>query len=37
MPRSPHFAALDFSAELRPGTAEVFAAVDVAYELEAPA
>jgi uncharacterized protein YggE len=34
-PRSPSFAALDFSAELRPGTAEVSAAVDVAYELEA--
>jgi uncharacterized protein len=37
IPRSPSFAALDFSAELRPGTAEVSAAVDVAYELEAPA
>jgi uncharacterized protein YggE len=34
-PRSPRFVALDFSAELRPGTAEVSAAVDVAYELEA--
>jgi uncharacterized protein YggE len=33
--RSPGFAALDFSAELRPGTAEVSVAVDVAYELEA--
>jgi uncharacterized protein YggE len=31
------FAPLDFSAELRPGTAEVSAAVDVAYELEARA
>jgi uncharacterized protein len=31
------FASLDFSAELRPGTAEVSAAVDVAFELEAQA
>jgi len=34
-PRGPRFAALDFSEELRPGTAEISAAVDVAYELEA--
>jgi uncharacterized protein len=37
IPRSPSFAALDFSVELRPGTAEVSAAVDVAFELEAGA
>jgi uncharacterized protein len=31
------FSAVDFEAELRPGTAEVSAAVDVAFELEAGA
>jgi uncharacterized protein YggE len=37
IPGGASFASLDFSAELRPGTAEVSAAVDVAYELEARA
>jgi uncharacterized protein len=34
--RASFGASLDFAAELRPGTAEVSAAVDVAFELEAP-
>ena len=36
IPGRASFAPLDFEAELRPGTAEVSAAVDVAFELEAP-
>jgi len=36
-PRGPRFAALDFSAELHPGTAEISAAVDIAFELEGSA
>jgi uncharacterized protein len=36
-PAQLSFSAVDFEAELRPGTAEVSAAVDVAFELEAGA
>jgi uncharacterized protein YggE len=37
IPGGASFGPLDFEAELRPGTAEVSAAVDVAFELEAGA
>ena len=35
VPGRASFGPVDFEAELRPGTAEVSAAVDVAFELEA--
>jgi len=37
LPGQASFGPLDFEAELRPGTAEVSAAVDVAFELEGKA